>query len=111
MTADVAAVAWNLAVYDSSFLPSDGGPWLEAGGTSASAPLIAGVYGLAGNAATTHPGDEYTHPGALFDVTQGTNDFHAPGDGLHCGGDYLCVAKPGYDGPTGLGTPNGTGDF
>lgn len=24
-----------------------------------------------------------------------------------CGGDYLCTALKGYDGPTGLGTPNG----
>jgi hypothetical protein len=26
-----------------------------------------------------------------------------------CG--YLCTAEPGYDGPTGLGTPNGIGGF
>jgi hypothetical protein len=26
-----------------------------------------------------------------------------------CG--YLCTAEPGYDGPTGLGTPNGLGGF
>jgi hypothetical protein len=108
MTADVAAVAWNLAIYDSSFLPNDGGPWLEAAGTSASAPLVAGVYGLAGNAATVRSGGEYAHPGALFDVTKGTN---VPSGGQGCGGDYLCNAKPGYDGPTGLGTPNGTGAF
>ena len=25
--------------------------------------------------------------------------------------DYLCVAKSGYDAPTGLGTPNGIGAF
>ena len=28
-----------------------------------------------------------------------------------CGYDLLCVAKKGYDGPTGLGTPDGTGAF
>ena len=32
-----------------------------------------------------------------------------------CGDDYLCVylcvAKKGYEAPTGLGTPNGTGAF
>jgi hypothetical protein len=27
-----------------------------------------------------------------------------------CGNDYLCVAQPGHDAPTGLG-PNGTGTF
>jgi hypothetical protein len=25
------------------------------------------------------------------------------------GGDYLCTAGKGYDGPTGMGTPNGLG--
>jgi len=39
----------------------------------------------------------------LFDVTSGSNGS--------CGGSYLCTAVNGYDGPTGLGTPNGTGGF
>jgi hypothetical protein len=33
------------------------------------------------------------------------------GDGAACGHDYLCQAKKGYDAPTGLGTPDGTGAF
>jgi hypothetical protein len=41
---------------------------------------------------------------SLFDVTSGTN-------GDNCSGTYLCAAVPGYDGPTGLGTPDGTGSF
>jgi subtilase family serine protease len=104
--ADVAAVAWNIAIYDSSVR---NGPWLSIGGTSAASPLIAGVYGLAGNAATVPPGYEYAHRGALFDITTGTNDPYA--NGAACGHDYLCVAKQGYDAPTGLGTPDGTGAF
>jgi hypothetical protein len=104
--ADVAALAWNIAIYDSSVR---GGPWLTIGGTSASAPLIAGVYALAGNAATVPPGYEYAHQHALFDITAGTND--PLGDGAACGYDYLCEAKKGYDAPTGLGTPDGTGAF
>jgi subtilase family serine protease len=108
-SADVAAVATNIALYDTS-LPGFG-PWLTIGGTSASAPLIAGVYGLAGNASTVAPGFEYAHASALFDVTQGNNDWFNRGRGASCGFDYLCVAKKGYDAPTGLGTPNGTGAF
>jgi hypothetical protein len=104
--ADVAAVAWNIPIYDSS---ARGGPWMTIGGTSAAAPLIAGVYALAGNAATVPAGYEYAHRGALFDVTKGTNDLYD--GGAACGHDYLCVAKKGYDGPTGLGTPDGTGAF
>jgi hypothetical protein len=104
--ADIAAVAWNLAIYDSSVR---GGPWLSVGGTSASAPLIAGVYALAGNVATLAPGYEYAHRDALFDITVGTNDLL--GHGAACGYDYLCQAKRGYDAPTGLGTPDGIGAF
>lgn len=71
--------------------------------------LIAGVYALAGNAATIHPGYAYAHRRALFDITTGTSDLFA--SGAACGRDYLCVAKKGYDAPTGLGTPDGTGAF
>jgi subtilase family serine protease len=74
------------------------------GGTSLSAPLIAAVYALAGNGtSTTHGSYPYSHSGSLYDVTSGSNGS--------CGGSYLCTAGPGYDGPTGLGTPNGTGAF
>ena len=41
--------------------------------------------------------------GALYDVTSGASGSY--------GGGYLCTAKAGYDGPSGLGTPNGTGAF
>jgi subtilase family serine protease len=108
---DVAAVATNIALYDSSISKKLGGPWLNISGTSASSPLIAGVYGLAGNAATVAPGAEYAHAGALFDVTAGNNDWLNNAHGASCGHDYLCVAKKGYDAPTGLGTPDGAGAF
>ena len=84
---------------------------ITIGGTSASSPLIAGVYGLAGNASTVPPGFEYAHASALFDVSQGNNDWFNRGRGASCGFDYLCVAKKGYDAPTGLGTPDGIGAF
>jgi hypothetical protein len=50
----------------------------------------------------------YTHHAALHDVTTGANVL--PG-GFNCGGDYQCHAVPGYDGPTGNGTPNGLAGF
>jgi hypothetical protein len=104
--ADVAAVAWNIPIFDSSV---PGGPWLTVGGTSVAAPLIAGVYALAGNASKINPGYAYAHRRALFDITQGTSDL-AEG-GAACGHDYLCQARTGYDAPTGLGTPDGSGAF
>jgi hypothetical protein len=107
--ADVSAVAWNIAIYYSS-LPH-GGPWLAEGGTDAAAPLIAGVYALAGNAGTARPGSEYAHPGDFFDITKGNNDWVNGSHGATCGHDYLCMAKKGYDAPTGLGSPDGTGAF
>lgn len=76
--------------------------WAMVGGTSAAAPIIASVYALAGNTGSIDSSFPYSHPDALFDVTSGSN-----GD---CGND-LCTAGPGYDGPTGLGTPDGTGAF
>ena len=105
-TADVSALAWNIAIYEKHY-----GGWLKIGGTSATAPLIAGVYALAGNATTSKPGYAYRHRGSLFDVTTGNNNILGTGGGAVCDGSYLCVARKGYDAPTGLGTPHGTGAF
>jgi subtilase family serine protease len=77
--------------------------WATVGGTSASSPIIASVFALAGNTDSIDGSFPYSHAGSLFDVTSGSNGS--------CGGTYLCTAGPGYDGPTGLGTPNGTGAF
>jgi subtilase family serine protease len=78
--------------------------WAQVGGTSLSSPLTASVYTLAGNTASVSYGSyPYSHTSSLFDVTSGSNGS--------CSGSYLCTAGTGYDGPTGLGTPNGTGAF
>ncbi|MBV9257304.1 MAG: S53 family peptidase [Ktedonobacteraceae bacterium] len=78
--------------------------WGVFGGTSASAPIIAGIYALAGNAAKVSSSYLYSHSSDLNPVTGGSNGTCTPG--------YLCTAVAGgYNGPTGLGTPNGTGAF
>ena len=104
--ADISAVAdpnTGVAVYDTYRLPRGGG-WLVFGGTSVSAPIIGGVYALAGGiSGTTYGSLSYSHTSSLFDIVSGSNGS--------CGGSYLCTAKTGYDGPTGNGTPNGTGAF
>jgi subtilase family serine protease len=106
MTADISAVGdpdTGPAVYDSF----DGYDWTVIGGTSASAPFIAGVIGLGGHPENfADASTVYSHADALNDVTAGSNVT-----GSDCGGDYLCNAVPGYDGPTGMGTPNGLGAF
>jgi hypothetical protein len=101
----VSALAWDIAIYEKHY-----GGWVTVGGTSAAAPLIGEVYALAGNATTIMPGYEYRHPRSLFDVATGNNVL-VRGGGAVCGHTYLCVRRPGYDAPTGLGTPNGTGAF
>jgi subtilase family serine protease len=101
--ADVSAVAdpnTGVAVYDTY----RSGGWLVFGGTSVSSPIIAGVYALAGNGALiTYGSYPYSLPSALNDIKSGSNGS--------CGGSYLCTAVKGYDGPTGLGTPNTAAAF
>jgi subtilase family serine protease len=111
--ADVSAVAdpnTGVAVYDTNctglnkLLGNCFAGWGVVGGTSVSAPFIAAVYGLAGNGASvTYASYPYSHTSSLNDVTSGSNGS--------CSGSYLCTGTAGYDGPTGLGTPNGTGAF
>ena len=96
---DVAADAdptTGVAVYDTA---NGNAGWNEVGGTSVSSPMVAAMFALAGNAGATPAQDIYQHPGNFYDVTSGN-------DGT-CGPAYLCHAEPGYDGPTGVGTPNG----
>jgi hypothetical protein len=106
---DVSAVAWQVAEYDSYGY----GGWITIGGTSVASPLIAGVYGLAGNASAQHAGQriwrlkKHKRDEVLHAITSGS-------DGS-CGGSYLCTAGTGqyktYSGPSGWGTPDGTGAF
>ncbi len=107
--ADVSAVAdpnTGVAVYDSySYLGAVG--WMQFGGTSVSSPIIASVYALAKSAGASWTGINpatslYGNPGALNDVSGGSNGT--------CG-SILCNGGTGWDGPTGLGTPNGLAAF
>ena len=73
--------------------------------TDDGAPIVAGVYALAGNASSvTYGSFPYSHTAWLNDVTSGSN-------GRCNRTKYLCTAGVGYDGPTGLGTPNGSAAF
>jgi subtilase family serine protease len=104
--ADVSADAdpnTGAAVYDSVTYQGQSG-WFQVGGTSLASPLIASVYALTGTTSSANYGSTpYSHTSSLHDVTAGSNGS--------CGGSYLCTATPGYDGPTGLGTPNGLTAF
>ncbi|WP_329454133.1 Kelch repeat-containing protein [Streptomyces sp. NBC_01497] len=102
--ADVSAVAdpaTGVAVYQT--YGNTG--WSVYGGTSASSPIIASVYADAATpVAGTYPNAyPYADRAGLNDVTAGSNGS--------CDPTYLCRAAEGYDGPTGLGTPNGLQSF
>jgi hypothetical protein len=94
--ADLSAVAdpsTGLAVFNAG-----SGGWIVVGGTSAASPFVAGVfaaYGLGSNDSSF----PYQHASQFFDVTTGKNGT--------CG-TALCNAGAGWDGPTGIGTPNGS---
>jgi subtilase family serine protease len=102
--ADVSAVAdpaTGVAVYQSY----GGSGWTVYGGTSAAAPIVASVYALAGTPGSTDKPSSwpYAHTANLNDVTAGNNGSCSP--------SLLCTAAAGWDGPTGLGTPNGIAAF
>jgi subtilase family serine protease len=103
MEGDVAADAdpnTGVAVYGPVNSRRSG--WLVFGGTSVAAPLIAGVYGVNGGA-VNYGSNPYGDTADLFDVTSGSNGSCSPA--------YFCHGEVGYDGPTGLGTPNGSNAF
>ena len=110
--ADTAAVAdpnTGVAVYDSFHEPG----WLVFGGTSVASPIIASIYALAGVSASSSAAAEH-----LYGVTSGFNPVSSGSNGS-CG-NYLCNASDSlsisggsgsYNGPTGVGTPNGIAGF
>ncbi len=109
---DVSAVAnpyTGVDIYDST--PEGSGDptgWQIVGGTSASSPIVAAEFGLAGGAqGVAYPASTlYSHIGessALYDVVSGSNGS--------CTGATSCRAARGYDGPTGVGSPIGLDAF
>ncbi len=100
--ADVSAVAdpnTGVAVYDSYGVSG----WMKFGGTSVASPLVASIYALAGGRSpgSTYGSYAYGNIGQYNDVVSGSNGS--------CSGNYQCTGVVGYDGPTGIGTPNGAG--
>jgi hypothetical protein len=105
-TVDISAAAefyppgkgGGIAVY-----AADIGGWESFVGTSASSPMVAAIMVRLGLGGKDQHTLFYQNGGAFNDVTSGNNDS------LHiCGGTVLCTAGKQWDGPTGLGSPNGT---
>ena len=108
--ADVSADAnpnTGVAVYD-GYAYEGGSPtgWLVFGGTSVANIIVASVYALGGDTANLDYGSyPYSHTAWLNNVTTGGTNVES-GEGT-CSPSYLCTAGPGYNGPTGWGTPIG----
>jgi hypothetical protein len=106
--------------------------WCTYGGTSVASPLIAATFALAGGAngvkypAKTLYENAAKSPGSLYDVTEGSNgECLSPFDEetrltgctsteegqTSCDSQAICLARSGYDGPTGVGTPDGIAAF
>ncbi|HEU4730023.1 MAG TPA: S53 family peptidase [Kofleriaceae bacterium] len=94
---DVSAVAdpnTGVAVFNAG-----AGGWIVVGGTSASSPLVAGIFARYGISGASHDASfAYAHTSEFFDVTSGRNGRCTTA---------LCRAAAGWDGPTGIGSPNG----
>jgi subtilase family serine protease len=119
--ADISAVAdpnTGVAVYD-SYGSTGGANWYVFGGTSVASPIIASVFALANNYPGAYPASllygaaqgQTSSSWPFHDVTSGSNGRCTRGGWKRTGSAQLCTAGPGWDGPTGLGTPNGTSGF
>jgi subtilase family serine protease len=92
---DVAAVAEDVAMYDT--YDYDG--WISIDGTSISAPFLAGVFGLAGNASKQLGG-------RTFWETAHWKHLYSPSGGSACP-----FSHGTYNTCSGWGTPDGIGAF
>ncbi len=99
MVADISAIADNVAMYCTD-PGGGGGGWSQAGGTSAASPFATGALAVTGVLdGNFSPAWLWQHAHALYDITAGSNGS--------CTTPYYCKGSAGYDGPSGLGTPNG----
>jgi hypothetical protein len=130
----------GVAVYDSTPVREgeiEYRGWVPIGGTSVASPIIASTFALAGGAGTDAGGQAVAYPSqtlyenfaadpaALHAVTSGSNGACTKGfnantgasnctlaeEDASCAAKAICLATPGYDGPTGVGTPHGIAAF
>jgi subtilase family serine protease len=103
--ADVSAVAdpnTGVAVYGPVTRSRSG--WMVFGGTSVSAPLVGGVLAAVGGFGTYPAMKLYSSSATSFrDILTGNNGS--------CPVSQWCVARSGWDGPTGRGSPQGANAF
>ncbi len=139
--ADISADAdpyTGVAVYDSTTIVEKKGggygpfDWGTVGGTSLASPLIASTFALVGGSggveypARTLYENRVKSAAPLHDIDSGSNgecsksyNYETGLSGCtaqeeaksSCKSEAICLAGPGYDGPSGVGTPDGVGAF
>jgi PKD repeat protein len=139
--ADISADAdpyTGVAFYDSATIVEKKGgghgpiEWGTVGGTSLASPLITSTFALAGGSgdveypAKTLYENRDKSPASLHDIESGSNGECSKSfnyetglsgcaaleeAGNSCKSEAICLAGPSYDGPSGVGTPDGVGAF
>jgi hypothetical protein len=81
-----------------------GGGWEQVVGTSAATPMVAGLFARLGVASQvgSQLGFVYDNASAFHDIADGSTN-----DPTGACKNVMCVAGKGWDGPTGVGTPDG----
>ncbi|HTZ87732.1 MAG TPA: S53 family peptidase [Solirubrobacteraceae bacterium] len=120
----------GVAVYDSTETEGEKG-WFMIGGTSVASPIIASIFALAGGAqGYSYPAQMLyenlqQNPASLHDISAGSNGectkkfkktsgqsgCTTSEQAASCSALLICLAAPGYDGPSGVGSPNGLDAF
>jgi kumamolisin len=95
---DVSAVAYALAIYFN-------GQWGAVGGTSAAAPIWAAGTTLVNEGMIRQMGKFAYSPRLFYQEADSNNGMH-PFYDVTQGNNLYYPATPGWDYPTGLGTPN-----
>jgi kumamolisin len=97
---DVAALAWNLAVYFQ-------GQWILDGGTSAAAPIWASGMVLVNQALLDQAGSYFYGPSLFYQVAKdGPANNLQPYYDITDGNNLYYPATQGWDYASGLGSPN-----
>src|SRR2546421_2345533 len=95
---EISAAAFDLAVYFN-------GQWGAVGGTSAASPIWAAGVSLV-NEGLIHQIDKYAYSPRMFYLAADKNDGMQPFYDVTRGNNLYYPATPGWDYPSGLGTPN-----
>ena len=106
--ASIGTPVWVADSYEDSqaeIYPGEDPGWIATGGTSAASAIMSGIMALANESTKSLPGAEALYEQATQNGTGVLDDVVSGHDGA-CA-TYLCEAIPGYDGPTGLGSPWG----